>query len=306
MNQNGICLFSSYFTSSALPYYVEYYVAELNRQFLKVLFITNRKGDGSWKDTLTNSGVEIMEVENEGYDFGMWYKAILKMDLMSYNEVALVNDSCILFRPIDEDMKLIREMKEEYIGMVLSDRYHPHLQSYFVVAKNKAVPLMLSYFLDKGIVTEYREVIQIYEIGLSVHMAKHNIGLGTLYNKGFSDFPKNPSFARIEDLIHEGIPMIKKKILYRNFRGLEYYWVIRMNFSTRYKRYIQIIRKKYIGRDIIDFDRVMQDAPKKGSGDIWLMETGRFVANTVRMIPGATWLFRKSVQVFKSFKNSNK
>jgi lipopolysaccharide biosynthesis protein len=306
MNQNGICLFSSYFNGNTLPYYVEYYVNELSRHFSKILFITNTKGEGAWKDVLNRAGIEVMEVENEGYDFGMWYKAILKMDLSTYREIALVNDSCILFRPIDEDIAAVRAMKEEYVGMVLSDRYSPHLQSYFIMAKGKAVPTMLSYFLDHGIVNEYREVIQTYEIGLSVHMTQTNIGLGTLYNKGFSSFPKNPSFARIEALIHEGIPMIKKKIIYRNFRGLEYYWVIRMNFSTRYKKYVRIIQEKYSGKSIIDFDRVMLDAPRKGSADIWLMETGRFIANAVRLIPGATWLFRRSVQVFKSIKNKNK
>jgi hypothetical protein len=51
---------------------------------------------------------------------------------------------------------------------------------------------------------------------------------------------------------------------------------------------------------------VMMDAPRKGSADIWMMESGRFVANVVRMIPGATWLFRKSVQFYKSLKNKNK
>lgn len=100
--------------------------------------------------------------------------------------------------------------------------------------------------------------------------------------------------------------MIKKKIIYRNFRGLEYYWVIRMNFSTRYKKYIRLIRMKYGESNIIDFDKVMSEAPRKGSGDIWLMETGRFLANGLRMIPGATWLFRKSVQWYKSFNTQTK
>lgn len=306
MNRNGICLFSSYFNGSTLPYYVEYYVRELNQHFLKVLFITNQKGEGAWKESLNRMNVEVMEVQNEGYDFGMWYKAMLKIDVSTYTELALVNDSCILFRPIGEDMSKIRSMNEDYVGMVLSDRYSPHLQSYFVVAKGKAVPLMLSYFQEHGIVQEYREVIQTYEIGLSVHMSKNNVGIGTLYNEGFSDYPKNPSFARIEKLIHEGIPMIKKKILYRNFRGLEYYWVIRMNFSTRYWKYIRIIQEKYHGSGIIDFDRVMKDAPKKGTADIWLMESGRFIANTIRLIPGATWLFRHSIKLIKSLKTRGK
>lgn len=301
MNKTGICLFSSYFNGNTLPYYVEYYVIELKRHFDKVLFITNSKSDGNWKESLRVLEVEVMQVDNEGFDFGMWYKAMLKIDLPSWKEIALVNDSCILFRPIDEDMSKIRNMSDEYVGMVLSDRYKRHLQSYFIVAKGKAVPLMSSYFLEHGIVPDYREVIQTYEIGLSDFMRQNEVKVTSLYNRGFESYPKNPSFARIEALIEEGIPMIKKKIIYRNFRGLEYYWVIRMNFSTRYKKYIRLIRMKYGESNIIDFDKVMSEAPRKGSGDIWLMESGRFVANGLRLIPGARWLFRKGVQWYKSF-----
>jgi len=306
MRKENICLFSSFFTSVEVPYYVLFYVKELKRHYDEFVFITNVKSDGFWKIELEALGLEVMEVDNEGYDFGMWYKAILKFDISEYREVALVNDSCILFRNLDIEMLGIREKHDVYAGMVISDRIATHLQSYFVVARNRAVGLLKEFFIEHGIVTEYREVIRTYEIGLSQHMLSNDIELMSLYNNEHRAWPRNPSFSRIQDLIEEGIPMIKKKIVFRNFRGLEYYWVIRMNFSTQYRRYVRMITAKYGQGNMIDFERVMRDAPRKWEWDIWLMELARFMANVLREIPGFPWLFRKTIAFLKRMRGNIK
>ena len=40
--------------------------------------------------------------ENEGFDFGLWYHAFLKYNVDLYDKIALVNDSCILFKSLDD------------------------------------------------------------------------------------------------------------------------------------------------------------------------------------------------------------
>jgi lipopolysaccharide biosynthesis protein len=291
--KGSICLFSSFFTGSKLPFYVWYYLSNLKPHFSKIVFITNQKEDNQWQKELENLGIDILEVQNEGYDFGMWGKAIELYQIGQYEMVALVNDSCILFRPLDEEMNRIASMKEEYIGLVISDRIESHIQSYFIVARGRAVSLMADYFRLKGLITEYRQVIHTYEIGMSQYMLANGVKIAGLYNAEHRNYPKNPSFARIGELIEEGIPMIKKKIMFRNYRGLEHYWVVRMNFNTDYRHYVRKIRARYPGDNrLIDFDRVMLDAPRKGHWDIMFYEASRHIANAARYVPGVKPVFR--------------
>ena len=95
----SICLFCSYFNSDTIPNYIQYYVKELKNYFTKVVFITNEKSlsESSFSFLQTNK-IEPFFVTNEGYDFGMWYKAMLKYDVEKYDRLNLVNDSCILFK----------------------------------------------------------------------------------------------------------------------------------------------------------------------------------------------------------------
>lgn len=294
---NSLCLFSSYFNAPDVPYYVEYYLLQLRKHFTRVVFLTNEKSMNM--TFFEQHGIECMIVKNEGYDFGMWGKAMQALPVSNYDYLALINDSCILFKPLDDDMQRMAQGTADVYGMVLSDRFATHLQSYFLVMNKKALMLAKTYFDHTGLITEYREVIQRYEIGLSQHFLQSGLKLEGLYNKGFSAFPKNPSFARIEALIDEGMPMIKKKIVFRNYRGLEYYWVVRMDFNADYRSYVRRIRSRYAQQDIIDFDRVMQSAPHQHHFDIFLFAIARFLARIARSIPPVRWLFYRTIDALK-------
>jgi lipopolysaccharide biosynthesis protein len=303
-----VCLYSSFVAGNTIPYYVRYYLQQLLPFFDKIIYITNERNiDKDAADFLKQHDVELMQVANEGYDFGMWYKSILKLEEehkcpigVVYNTVALINDSCILFKGLETDFKRINQSSAKYSGMIISDRYATHIQSFFLVVRDEAIDVLSNYFHRNGIVLDYRQVIQIYEIGLTGEMLKNGIEVGALYNNANRSFSKNPSFALVKDLIEEGMPLIKKKIVFRNFRGLEYYWVVRMNFDTDYRKYFKLIRQKY-GDHTIDLKRVMDDAPVKGHVDIILFALARSVANFLRLIPGVRPLFHWLVHLYKKY-----
>ncbi|MFN6380056.1 MAG: rhamnan synthesis F family protein [Flavobacteriales bacterium] len=301
--KKSICFFSSFFVGGKIPYYVEYYLTQCRQHFDEFIYLYNEQIlDASSADFLAQNNIQAFPVKNEGYDFGMWYKAFKSIDSQSYHTVALINDSCILFRPMDDVFKAIQNSKAHYIGMLRSDRYAPHIQSFFVIIKDEAVPAAFEYFLQKGIVSDYRQVIQTYEIGLSQHMIQQGFHIEGLYNKGFESFEKNPSFARVKELIEEGMPMIKKKIVFRNYRGLEHYWVVRMNFNADYRIYFDFIKKQYDKSSLIDIERVMRDAPRQHHFDLFLFAIARGCANFLRAIPGMRWLFHQSILLIKKFR----
>jgi hypothetical protein len=301
--KKSICFFSSFFIGGKIPYYVEYYLEQCRPQFDEIVYLFNEQSlHNDSQSFLKKNSIKAFPVKNEGYDFGMWYKAFQTIDPTSYHTVALINDSCILFRPLDDIFKTIQTSSAHYIGMLRSDRYAPHIQSFFVVIKNEAVSIAFEYFLQKGIVSDYRQVIQTYEIGLSQHIIQKGFTIEGLYNKGYEDYPKNPSFARVKELIEEGMPMIKKKIVFRNYRGLEHYWVVRMNFNTDYRIYFNFIKTQYNPDTIIDIDRVMADAPRQHHFDLMLFAIARGFANALRSIPGMRWLFHQFILLIKKFR----
>lgn len=297
----SLCLYSSYFSGSEIPYYVRYYLEQLVPHFSRIIFVNNRKelAENSLS-FLKQHGIVAMMVENEGYDFGMWGKAIASTDIREYDRVALINDSCILFKDLHQDFKRINESSADYMGMIISDRYATHLQSFFLIIGKRAIPVLKAHFEEHGMILDYRNLIQVYEIGLTQRMLKENMVVESLYNNAHRDHAKNPSFALVQELIEEGMPMIKKKIVFRNFRGLEFYWVVRMNFEVDYRKYFRQIKEKY-GDATIDLRRVMSDAPKKGHVDILLFSMARKTANVLRAIPGVRWLSHRLIDVYKKY-----
>jgi hypothetical protein len=308
MSNASICLYSSYVAGDDIPFYVRFYLEQLKPHFTRIIYITNeRELNKEALDFLQTFSIECMPVANEGYDFGMWYKALSKLQKEHtaplaevYEHIGLINDSCILFKDLHTDFERLNAARAGYSGMVISDRYATHIQSFFLIIRGAAIGVMTDYFNRHGLVHDYRQVIQTYEIGLTQEMIRNNISIFSLYNNSNRTHDKNPSFSLVKELLEEGMPLIKKKIVFRNYRGLEYYWVVRMNFDTDYRRYVKLIQKKY-GTHIIDFNRVMEDAPRKNHSDLFWFNVARTIANIVRAIPGSRWLFHQCVKFYKKY-----
>ncbi len=308
MKKASVCLYSSYVAGSDIPYYVRFYLENLLSHFSRIIYITNeRELSTDAMEFLKGSNIELMLVTNEGYDFGMWFKGLSKLQSEQtnaldevYEYIGLINDSCILFKDLNTDFERILASSAGYSGMVISDRYATHIQSFFLIIRGNAIKVLNEYFKHHGLISDYRQVIQTYEIGLTQEMINKNVILFSLYNNANRAYEKNPSFALVKELLQEGMPLIKKKIVFRNYRGMEYYWVVRMNFDTDYRKYFKFIREKYT-EGIIDFDRVMKDAPKQGHADLFWFSMARGFANFVRAVPGSRWLFHKAVNFYKKY-----
>lgn len=94
---NSLCIFVHYGNVSKLPYSEESYIIELKQYFTEVLLVTNQREFNLGE--LSNS-VTLKMVKNEGYDFGMFYKATRDLDWDKYDRIALANDSNLLIKPL--------------------------------------------------------------------------------------------------------------------------------------------------------------------------------------------------------------
>ncbi len=252
----SVCLFASYFTTAQLPYYIGVYLAELKKHFGEVILLNTQKqlSAGSL-DFLNNLGIGIITEENEGFDFGLWYKAFQKINAEGYDQVALVNDSCILFRPLNEVMSWSRTNPGDLQGITFSEAIAPHLQSYFLILNKRAIKPSLDYFNTHKIIAHIGDVIRTYEVGLCTHLLAQGLSMNAFADNNGYRGEFSPYYYCVEYHLAKGVPLIKKKILFSSYRRDELFTLARMNFNISAKYYTRLI-KKHSPQLLIDFARL--------------------------------------------------
>jgi len=249
----SICFFSSYFEKECLPYYLKSYLNELMLHFDKVVLISNNKSLASPDiHFLHTRKIEWMPVKNEGYDYGMWWKAFNHYPVSQYERVGLINDSCVLFSSLNHVFNTINKSDWDYCGILDSMQIAYHLQSYFIVINERAIAPVAAYFKKNGIKTEFNDVIRTYEVGLTQYLLKNNFKAGAVYSGSVCDRNLNPSFFGIKKLIEQGFPVLKKKIIFGNYRKGEVRHLAWGGFDFCPYSYFRLIERCNSGRLIID------------------------------------------------------
>jgi len=251
-----LCLFASYFSRRDIPYYITIYLNELKKYYGDIIFLTSEKHlSEKSNEFLKGENISYLLVENRGFDFGQWYQAIQKVNLEKYDRLVLVNDSCILFRSLNEFTYWAANSHANVKGITGSDAIYPHIQSYFLVFDKKAMLLAKAYFEKNKILETISEVISTYEVGLSKYLKENGMQLAAFIdNNGYSgEF--SPYYMCVDYHLSKGIPMIKKKIIFSSYRKPELFTLARMNFNINPEYYLEKI-SKYKSDLIIDLDKL--------------------------------------------------
>lgn len=245
-NKRSICFFSSYSNKDHIDNYIKFYLEILKIHFNDVILVTNKREINS-KDLqfLKKVNITIKFVENEGLDFGMWYKCFMdeNIDIFNYNKIGLVNDSCILFshERFNKLMKWVENNNYSYSSITESNEIDYHLQSYFLILKNQSIKLVYDYFKKYGILNKREDIIKTYEIGLTQYLKDNDIMLGS-FIKNNTD--TNPTILNFD--INTEIPVIKKKLLTNKFSENEMSFLENcdFNFNTNWVDILKEITKK--------------------------------------------------------------
>jgi lipopolysaccharide biosynthesis protein len=256
----SICLFSSYSELPAISYYVRVYLLELKNHFSPVVLITNNRTlNNESTEWLKKENIDLILVENKGYDFGMWHKAMINIDLFQYDTVALVNDSCILFKPLNNFINWVKNSDLEYCGIVDSSEYNYHIQSFLIIIKAPAYRLIKEYFDKTGDQTSHNDIVTKYEMGLCQHLINSGIKIGAQYTGEKYVSGINPSVYAVSKMIKDGLPLIKKKILFSSFTEKEYSDTLRKKFNHNPEYYVSMIKKNSIDNLLLDFKLLEHD-----------------------------------------------
>ena len=258
----SVCFFASYFSGTEIPYYITVYLTELKRHFSEVVFLTTEKNlSKNAIDFLEKNSIQFFIEINEGFDFGLWYKAFQKIDSEQYDQVALINDSCVLFKPLTEFMNWSKTDKSDLQGMTYSEAIAPHIQSFLLIINKNAIKPVKDYFAANGIIKDIKEVIKTYEVGMSTYLVSKGFTISAYMAKEDAKSEFSPYYSHVKDHLRQGIPLIKKKILFSSYRKDELFTLARMNFDLNEKVYIDIIKQKNKNL-ILSFDELYQSGQK--------------------------------------------
>lgn len=239
-----ICLFSSYSNECKIDNYVKFYLEMLKKHFDEIIFITNeREIIISDLNFLKQIDIQLKFVDNEGYDFGMWYKAIQSIQKDKYEQIAFVNDSCILFRELDSIMNFVNESEYDFCGVTDSKQISYHLQSYFTVAKGKeCINAICNYYNNNGIITtnDIRDIINTYEIEMCTFLHDNKFRVGAMFK--YTEYPNsdNVCLMSAKEIINRGCPLIKKKLIFKTFREHERAFLSQHGFNMNFDYIDQI------------------------------------------------------------------
>lgn len=245
---NSICLFVHYSTKESLPYYVVIYVNELARFFDELRLITNKRKIDNL--SCLNDNISIQFEKNEGYDFGKIYKGLKAIEPTNYKTIAFINDSNVIINKLDAVFEWGKNNQSDFWGIIDSnekpwfstnkDNYH--IQSHFMVLNENAISLLTEYYNSIDVdaifnITDLkelrREVIDKWEIGFTQFLINNGVKTSAYidsckFRKEHKSKKKNIAHEHYGELLEEGYPLIKKKILFnrtwRRFLGQQESW----------------------------------------------------------------------------------
>lgn len=239
----SLCLYASYVHGIGIPYYSEVYLKELKKQFSDVIYLHSNKLECNAIVFFEVHGIETILVSNDGFDFGKWQKAINQIDLNAYEQLALVNDSCILFAPLSNVLNWFNNSDFDFGGLTESMVPKKHLQSYFLVFNKSVFKELVNFFNSNKATNNIHQVIADYEIGLSQYLLSKDFKSGSFLSNDNYIGEFSPYYQCVNSHIRQGSPMIKKKILFSSYRKEELFTLARMNFMVSVKPYLHLIFK---------------------------------------------------------------
>jgi lipopolysaccharide biosynthesis protein len=162
----------------------------------------------------------VLRRPNAGYDFGSWAVAMATHEeLLGRPYVLVVNDSLVgPFAPLDDVVADFEQTTADVWGMVESNQFAPHLQSFFRGFRYGvlAEPAMRRFWRDVRVVPDKFALIQAYEFGFTEFLVRHGFSAtqfvhhSEVVNEGI-----NPTMLGWRALLDSGVPFVKRELVRR-------------------------------------------------------------------------------------------
>ena len=138
LTKKSLCVFIHFGNMEYIPKYVEIYINELSLYFDEVIFVMNRRRLNTYHLLLLNKNITLKLVKNEGYDFGMFYKAFQQIVHSQYDQIACINDSNVLFHKLTPIFEWDKSSNLDFWGLIDSNE-RPIFSTIRIITISKAI-----------------------------------------------------------------------------------------------------------------------------------------------------------------------
>lgn len=196
--------------------HVENYATELSRGGLSIfLIVASDFGNVVIPESLMSTCSHVVIRQNTGFDFAAWAHVIKTNTwLQNCKEITLTNDSII--GPIgisgSDLMKKVRSSSADVIGLVENNEHAIHLQSFFLVFREKAIQSKEFKSFWAAVVNhnDKSKVIRDYEITFTSRLQASGLTTDCIFEKAGEN---NATIFKWENLLDEGFPFLKFEVV---------------------------------------------------------------------------------------------
>lgn len=225
-NMRILFIFASYDKDSIIDDYVVYYLNELAK-IGDIIFVCDNDLSETESQKINSMVLKVFSGRHGQYDFGSYkigFRYALQEGLLDvYDWVVICNDS--VYGPFYPLMPIFFRMKDidvwGFSKNTASKRLPTHLQSYFIVMSSKVAKnvRVQNFFRNIKKCNSKREIVTLYEAGLSVIFYECGYSIGSFFNKDVS-FKYDPQKSYYLKMISKGFPFLKRQLLIKNVNGI--------------------------------------------------------------------------------------
>ncbi|WP_286783231.1 rhamnan synthesis F family protein [Streptococcus sp. UBA4344] len=224
---NRMLLYVHYNKFNELSPHVLYQLEQLRPLFSSICFISNSYLSKTAIEKLQENQLidDVIQRQNEGYDFAAWKEAILSSFdyVKSFDSLTLMNDTC--FGPLWDMQEIFEKFESDasvdFWGLtnhaackIKGGSYvAEHLQSYFLSFKKQVVEseAFIDFWSNVKSYKNVQQVIDSYESELTEQLVKAGYSCSSMLDLSSKPELGNVSIFRPDLILQAGIPFVKIK-----------------------------------------------------------------------------------------------
>lgn len=220
------CVFAHFDEDNDVKPHIRHHIRELAQVCTTIDFVSTSPVSMQDARSLARYVTSVTQIENHGFDFGMWKRAMPFKDLRKIDELVLTNSSVV--GPLADLAALFGRMEKlpvDIWSMTDNHEFLWHLQSYFLVFKRDVLhsQAFLRFWQALIPLKDKWQTILSYEIGLSTYLRECGFSLRAAFpyheivplkRKRLKAI--NPTVKYPAELLEAGYPYIKVELLRDN------------------------------------------------------------------------------------------
>ena len=215
---NRVAIFVTYTPDGFLRADIQHYIDALTKNDIEVaLVIVSDQIRNYIPAKIVATCSTVIVRENAGFDFGAWSHVMQALpEILNAKTLYLLNDS--MLGPVSDIefqniLEVIDNTDADIVGLTSNNEITPHIQSYFLAIKKKALCSywLIQYFTDMVNLNTKDDVIFHYELTFTARMRAKGFRCKSIIEATSDGI--NKTIFQWNELLNAGMPFVKRSLV---------------------------------------------------------------------------------------------